>query len=257
MKETIITTSWDDGHPLDLKLAGLLQKYGIPATFFISINNDMGWQPMNSKQIKSLSQDFDIGAHTVNHVYLTKLSTEKATYEILNGKKILEEICDKEVALFAYPRGYHNREIVNLVKNAGFKGARSTEFFLRDVDDFFTFGVTSLAYNGSKKGCVHGFLNTLRMHDFRFSVFLAKNRLFFNKLWSQIAVETLKFVSKNGGIWHLCGHSWDIENNQHWDQLENVFKKIKSLTQSYDVELLTNSELIERLSGTSDSLPTS
>ncbi len=32
----IVTTSWDDGHKLDLKLAHLLQKYNMPATFYVS-----------------------------------------------------------------------------------------------------------------------------------------------------------------------------------------------------------------------------
>jgi peptidoglycan-N-acetylglucosamine deacetylase len=35
----IVTTSWDDGHKLDLKLARLLQKYNIAATFYISPAN--------------------------------------------------------------------------------------------------------------------------------------------------------------------------------------------------------------------------
>lgn len=33
-KQLIITTSWDDGHPLDLKIAELLDKYGINGTFY-------------------------------------------------------------------------------------------------------------------------------------------------------------------------------------------------------------------------------
>ncbi|TRZ81146.1 hypothetical protein D4R86_03150 [bacterium] len=251
MKKAIITTSWDDGHPLDLKLAQLLKKYDVPATFYISINNDMGWQPMNFKQIRRLSQDFDIGAHTVNHVYLNEVSIEKATDEIIGGKKILEEICGKEVISFAYPRGYSNPEIIQLVKKSGFKGARTTESFLRRVNDLFRLGVTSLAYDGSKKGHVHAFLNTVYMQDFNFSLFLTKNCLFFKKPWSQIAIKTLEFVSKNGGIWHLCGHSWDIENNQHWNQLKTIFRKIKSIKKEYDVTLLNNSDLIEALAGTS------
>ena len=36
MKKTIVTTSWDDGHKLDLKLAALLKKYNIKGTFYIS-----------------------------------------------------------------------------------------------------------------------------------------------------------------------------------------------------------------------------
>ncbi len=32
---TFITTSWDDGHPLDFRVAELLSKYGLRGTFYI------------------------------------------------------------------------------------------------------------------------------------------------------------------------------------------------------------------------------
>ena len=32
---TCITTSWDDGHPLDLRVAELLAKYGLQGTFYV------------------------------------------------------------------------------------------------------------------------------------------------------------------------------------------------------------------------------
>ena len=31
MAKAVITTSWDDGHPLDLKLAEMLARYGVPS----------------------------------------------------------------------------------------------------------------------------------------------------------------------------------------------------------------------------------
>jgi len=39
VNEAIVTTSWDDGHPSDLKLAELLREYDVPATFYIPIDN--------------------------------------------------------------------------------------------------------------------------------------------------------------------------------------------------------------------------
>lgn len=39
MDKAIVTTSWDDGHPSDLKLAELLKRYDVPATFYIPIDN--------------------------------------------------------------------------------------------------------------------------------------------------------------------------------------------------------------------------
>ena len=39
MNEAILTTSWDDGHPLDLKLADLLARYPIPAALYVPLGN--------------------------------------------------------------------------------------------------------------------------------------------------------------------------------------------------------------------------
>lgn len=55
MDRAIITTSWDDGHLLDLKLAGLLQKYDIPATFYVTIEN-FERQGMTSQEIREIAQ---------------------------------------------------------------------------------------------------------------------------------------------------------------------------------------------------------
>jgi hypothetical protein len=33
--ETYITTSWDDGHPSDLRVAELLIKHGLRGTFYV------------------------------------------------------------------------------------------------------------------------------------------------------------------------------------------------------------------------------
>ena len=33
----------------------------------------------------------------------------------------------------------------------------------------------------------------------------------------------------NGGIWHLWGHSWEIEANSDWDKLESLFRLIDDL----------------------------
>lgn len=123
-KRTIITTSWDDGSPLDLKLARLLKKYEIPATFFIPIYN-LQRNCMNPMQIKEIAKDFDIGGHTLHHVKLTNIQLEMAWKEILGCKKELEKIIDREIISFCYPMGAYNPKVMDMVKKAGFKGARS------------------------------------------------------------------------------------------------------------------------------------
>ena len=36
-EQPIVTTSWDDGHPLDVRLAELLSSYGVPGTFYLPL----------------------------------------------------------------------------------------------------------------------------------------------------------------------------------------------------------------------------
>lgn len=139
MDKTIITTSWDDGHPLDLKLAWLLQKYGIPATFYISIDN-IERRGMNRQEIKELAQSFNVGGHTYHHVNLTRISPKEAETEIVEGKKRLEDIIGRELLSFCYPYGSFNDEIINFVKQAGFIGARTARLLIRRIKDPFKMG---------------------------------------------------------------------------------------------------------------------
>jgi peptidoglycan/xylan/chitin deacetylase (PgdA/CDA1 family) len=63
------TTSWDDGTIHDLRLAELLAKYDLPATFYIARKHEYGY--LQEKDIAGLGQYFEIGAHTLNHVVLS------------------------------------------------------------------------------------------------------------------------------------------------------------------------------------------
>ena len=123
-KESKLITSWDDGYPLDLKVAGLLSKYNVPGIFYVPISNPER-KIMTRRQIRELSSTFEIGAHTYSHVDLTRLSPKMAEEEIISGKKELENIIGKKIEKFCYPWGRFNQDIKDLVKKAGFKEART------------------------------------------------------------------------------------------------------------------------------------
>src|SRR5260370_13882979 len=101
----IVTTSWDDGHKLDLKLAKLLQKYSIPATFYISPASwEFSEKDLLSKQeIQSLGESFEIGGHTLHHPNLAQVPLDFAVDNIKAGKVFLESIVGKKLQSFAYP----------------------------------------------------------------------------------------------------------------------------------------------------------
>src|SRR5437879_13418201 len=70
MKQTYITTSWDDGHQLDLRVAELLTKYRLHGTFYIPKAAENGTR--KAAQVRELSRAFEIGAHPLHHVILTR-----------------------------------------------------------------------------------------------------------------------------------------------------------------------------------------
>lgn len=86
---------------------------------------------MTSEQAARLAADgFGLGAHTVTHPILARLSDDAARAEIVQGREHIEQVAGRRVALFAYPNGRPNRDYtaatVRLVREAGFIGAVTT-----------------------------------------------------------------------------------------------------------------------------------
>ncbi len=242
MDKAIVTTSWDDGHPLDLKLAKLLRKHRIPATFYISLKN-VEKEYMRPKQIRTISRDFDIGAHTVHHFDLTNVSMKIAEKEVFEGKKELENIVGRKINLFCYPCGKYNKELINVVKRAGFRGARTLNMFNVNIDHLFKIGITAIVLDLPARGYLFNISKNFLDLDRKFLLFVAKHKLLV-EAWDKIALSTLDYIAKNGGIWHIFGHSWEIEKFDNWKRLEDVLLKIKETSESHRVLLLDNYEVV-------------
>ena len=118
MSKLIVTTSWDDGTKLDLKLAELLNKYGIRGTFYIS--KTQSDNPLEGDDLRALDKVHEVGAHTLNHVDLTKVSLLQAKEEIEGIKAYLEDILGHKIHMFCYPYGKYNENIKKMVKASGF-----------------------------------------------------------------------------------------------------------------------------------------
>jgi peptidoglycan/xylan/chitin deacetylase (PgdA/CDA1 family) len=86
---------------------------------------------VTTEQVRELYRSgMEIGAHTVNHPILAKVTAERALDEIRESRAGLEAITGSSVSLFAYPNGRprtdYGREHVDMVKDMGFKAAFST-----------------------------------------------------------------------------------------------------------------------------------
>lgn len=236
-KIRIVTTSWDDGHKLDLRLAVLLKKYGVSATFYIAPDNRQ-WDKKNlltREQIKELSKNFEIGSHTMTHPLLTQLSSTEALKEIKGSKVFLEKLIGTEVKMFSYPRGIYNQEIKDLLKNAGFLGARTIKTFRTSLPtDYFEMGTT----NHSVDRNIGYSLVLAIANNPKFIPFL------FTRDWVEISCRIFDIVQANGGIWHFWGHSWQIEENSWWDKIEDVLKYV---SQRPGFSYFTNQETLNYL----------
>jgi hypothetical protein len=59
--------------------------------------------------------------------------------------------------------------------------------------------------------------------------------------WSAIADTLLAHAAEIGGVFHLWGHSWEIEENGQWQVLDEVLAAISEYRKC--ASLLTNMEL--------------
>jgi peptidoglycan/xylan/chitin deacetylase (PgdA/CDA1 family)/SAM-dependent methyltransferase len=236
MSEFLMTTSWDDGAPSDMRLATLLRKYRIPATFYIAPRNRE--RPvLEKKEIVSLAKYFEIGGHTMHHVDLTRLSVDVAQQEIVAGKEYLEKIIGEKISSFCYPKGRVTKDIKQLVGLAGFSSARTVDLFATSVEDQLLLPTTVHAYN-------HNPLVYLRQGTARKLFYSLVSSGFF-KDWEILAKRSFDWCLENNRMFHLWGHSWEIDKRQEWDKLERVLRYIAE--RSSMISRKTNGGVIEYL----------
>lgn len=216
-----ISFSWDDGAIEDLKLMDLSLKFNIPGIFFIPATNTER-SVMSKENIRQIANNnFEIGAHTYSHSYLTQLSLKKANEELLTGKIYLEQLLGSEVSHFCFPGGKFNSELVEVSKQY-YKSARTADtgsliqnhsYLIKPTFHFYDRGKKSLIFNGLKNNSP----------IFRLSLKNILSSNYFDLIKNLIA-DLANLHSFNKII--IWGHSWEIEKHQLWGTLEDLFRVI-------------------------------
>ena len=235
------TSSWDDGAIYDMKLSELLIKHNHRATFYIPLNNIEKRSVITPSQIRELSKYFEIGAHTMNHIYLNTIPNEEAKWEIEQSKKELELITGNTVFGFCFPGGKFKQVHIDMVAQAGFHYARAAKMFYIKNTNSFILGTTLQAYDHSKfiyyKNLLKNF-NVKGFLEFNIDVF-SNDRKWDNMLSSIVEKQLANDSDKKITIIHLWGHSWEIEEHNQWLRLENFLKLINS----HQIRTKTNYEI--------------
>ncbi len=125
-KSVVIT--FDDGYANNYMNAfPVLAKYHFPATIFIPPGKLDKEGYLTWAQLREMAANgFDVGSHTIHHVYLPSLDKEVQKDEIENSKLILEKLLGAKVALFCYPIGGFSDLTKQLLKEAGYTAACTT-----------------------------------------------------------------------------------------------------------------------------------
>jgi peptidoglycan/xylan/chitin deacetylase (PgdA/CDA1 family) len=214
----IVTTSWDDGDYADLKLAELLRSKGAPGTFYIPITYRE--RSLNNSHLKALaSEGFEIGAHGFSHRLLWRRASGEVVQEVGACKFILEDTIGREVRMFCYPQGRYDANVIRALKKTGYCGARTVRMLsTRLTFDPFQMPTTLQILPHPWSAYLKNVARARKLESLQ-NYLLQMPRL---GSWLELGKRLFDEVLEKGGIWHLYGHSWEIERLGLWDELREI-----------------------------------
>lgn len=127
-KANLIAITFDDGFKDNLTVAlPLLEKYDLPMTLFVAAGFIGKKNYLTTQDIGKMASHplITVGSHGFGHLHLSRLSADEARFELLESKKMLEEITNKEVDLLAYPYGDCDLQVEKLSQECGYRAAWS------------------------------------------------------------------------------------------------------------------------------------
>jgi peptidoglycan/xylan/chitin deacetylase (PgdA/CDA1 family) len=117
-----LVITFDDGYQSVYDRAfPVLQQYGMSATVFLTVGEKTRPRPgdrlpaLNGRAMLSWSEiremhesGFEIGAHTLSHPNLPRLTVGRIETEVYQSKAVIEDVLGAPVACFAYPYGRYD-----------------------------------------------------------------------------------------------------------------------------------------------------
>lgn len=243
MPQAYLTTSWDDGHPSDLRLAELLARHGLTGTFYIPRSIETG--VMQESDIRTLSSNFEIGAHTLNHVFLPTADDAIARAEISGSKKWVEDVTGQPCPMFCPPGGRFKPRHRQMFRDAGYTGIRTVELlsvdFPRLREGVAEMPTTIQAFPQPRRNYLKNLIKRRAVANFWLYA-----RHGHSRNWATLARRLLQRTLRVGGVFHLWGHSWELDQAGLWDRLDDVLKMMGDVREQ--APCLTNGLLcVQRL----------
>ena len=210
-KKRALTLSYDDGIEQDIRLMEILDKHGIKCTFNLNgfryeedehtFPEGHTHRPMARRQAteaysKAIANGHEVATHGYTHPFLDKLPSDLAAQEILEDRKMLEEVFGKIIKGHAYPFGTTSDQTVNVLRTCGILYARtivSTNRF--DIPtDWLRMPAT----------CHHNAKNLMQLAE----EFLGESRY------------------QHPRLFYLWGHTYEFDEDNNWEVIERFAEYI-------------------------------
>ena len=212
-KKKALTFSYDDGVIADKRLADILRKNGLKGTFNIN-SGSIGKYPYKLTEeevIATYTPDaFEVACHGVMHATATYCDTAALCGDIFEDRKNLESLLKQRINGMAYANGDFPDYFVDICRSCGIYYSRTTvathNFSL--PNDWLRLHPTCHHKDPDLNNLADRFLNTN--------------------------------VIRAPYMFYVWGHSYEFDNDNNWDLIENFAKKMSN---HEDVWYATNMEL--------------
>lgn len=223
-----VTFSYDDGVTQDRRLIGLLDKYGMKATF--NLNSELlgredylireGMRVSHIKvdpsQVRELYGGHEIAVHTLTHPNLAQVDDdEEIVRQVERDRENLSRLAGYEVVGMAYPGGgvnftSHAAELIE--RRTGVRYARTTvrNYGFERQDDLYRFQPT-----------VYHVMEMDRMVE--------------------LGKRFLETDSHRRQIFYIWGHSYEFEYRDSWKEFEGFLEMMSGRS---DIFYGTNREVL-------------
>ena len=226
-KKKAFTLSYDDGVIQDRRLTEICKKYGVKATFNLNAGV-LGYQQVvqprmgggksvdiskvNPEEVKDLYDGLEVGGHGLYHSSLVDVKAPLASYEIVEDKCQLEKLVGYPMKMFAYPFGIFNDEVKQLLRNAGYRGART-------IVSTHTFDIPKdlMEWNPT---CHHK-----------------------DEKLMELAQQFCERPAFRTELFYVWGHGYEFDGDDNWDVIEDLVKYVSQYKD--DIWFATNSEIID------------
>lgn len=232
-KSKAATFSYDDGVRQDVRFAETLTKYGLKCTFNFNSFTMRGNSGISVEDAKNviLGKGHEIAVHGLNHKAEGTLRPIEGIREVIDNRIELENIFGMIIRGMAYP----DSGITYFTNGASYPAVKQ---YLTECDICYCRTLAGDNNSFTLPSDWHAWMPTCHHNNPKVLEWIDE---FIN-----LDTSTKAYCAKRQPrLFYIWGHSYEFDNNNNWEHLEEICKRISGKD---DVWYATNMEIYEYVS---------